>query len=157
MMKWIWVAIVAAVVIYGFCGCGGEPFVTSYGLVDPVESGAQFEAQAATRDSGVPTGLGVVQGIDARQDESSTDAAWIDANTSEWEAGEPESSDPADTGTDSDAKAPPIDACGSDPKYGTEAVNEIASGTVTLCLNGTCASGYCCFPVVNPGDICVAD
>jgi hypothetical protein len=138
------------------------------GLPGLADSGASVEGSTghdAGGSGGHDGGTGEDTGSSA-QDSGSTgdDAASMDDAPSMDEAAAtqdsgsiqdtgattPETSTVQDTGTTGGGQC-------TGTKYDLEAVAEIASGTITLCLSGVCGAGQCCFEGLSPGNVCVAE
>jgi hypothetical protein len=132
------------------------------------DSGGAPEASASDRDAGggghdaappQETGSSAEAGPTGDDASPADDAPTMDeaaamqdsATTQDTGTTVPETSTGQDTGTTTGGQ------CSSAAKYDLEAVAEIASGTITLCLSGVCAAGQCCFEGLSPGNVCVAE
>jgi hypothetical protein len=153
MRKWIMIAFVAAIVVYGFCGCGGEPFVTSYGLVDPpTESGEAAEAQVVVpREGGeasapapdaAPDALG---GQDAGMGHDAADEILVESSLVEAEASLPEAAPcyPQDCAEQGAVCGAIPDGCGGTYECGPCLSAGTPNCHVTTCETAPCTPSSC--------------
>ncbi|HEY5243487.1 MAG TPA: hypothetical protein VIJ22_18530 [Polyangiaceae bacterium] len=157
--------MVAAASVLVACATGVDSADDPLGVGD---SGGAVEASASGHDAG---GGGVHDaapaqdtGSPAEAGPTSDDAQADDAPTMDEAAAMQDSATIQDTGTTVPETSTGQDTgtttggqCSGAAKYDLEAVAEIASGTITLCLGGVCAAGQCCFEGLSPGNVCVAE
>jgi len=113
------------------------------------DSGAGRDTGSSGQDTGA-TGDDASGNADAPSNEEAA-TAQDSATMQDTGTTVPETSTGQDTGTTSGGQ------CSGAAKYDLEAVAEIASGTITLCLGGVCSAGQCCFEGLSPGNVCVAE
>lgn len=157
-----WMAAAASMLVA--CATGVDSADDPLGVGD---SGGVLEASASGDDAGAGGGhdaaLAQDTGSPAETGPTGDDAQADDAPTTEEAAAMQDSATIQDTGTTAPDTSTGQDTgttggqCSSAAKYDLEAVAEIASGTITLCLGGVCAAGQCCFEGLSPGNVCVAE
>ena len=158
-----WMAAAASMLVA--CATGVDSADDPLGVGD---SGGALEASASGNDAGAGGGHDAAPAQDtgspAEAGPTSDDAQADDAPTMDEAAAMQDSATIQDTGTTVPETSTGQDTgtttggqCSSAAKYDLEAVAEIASGTITLCLSGVCAAGQCCFEGLSPGNVCVAE
>jgi hypothetical protein len=159
-----WLASTCLVVACANGGAGDDGTADFDSGVGPVEASAGHDSSssgsASHPDSGGSSSGGSSEASAGSDASSSGDDAGSTADgTTGNDSGStgPETGTTQDSGSGQDTGTTSGGMCGSGSKYGIEAAAEIASGHITLCLTGTCSPGFCCYPVISPGDVCVQD
>ena len=161
-----WLASTCLVVACANGGAGDDGTADFDSGIGPVEASAGHDSSSSGSAShpdsgGSSSGSSSGGSADASSgnDASSGDDAGstADGTTGNDSGSGPETGTTQDSGSGQDTGTTSGGMCGSGSKYGIEAAAEIASGHITLCLTGTCSPGFCCYPVISPGDVCVQE